>query len=278
MSPPPDASVLIRARDEAGSLERCLALLHAQAIDTEVEVIVVDGGSSDRTPEVARRAGANVLEIPPSAFSFGGALNQAAEHARGELLVALSAHAFPLDEGWLARLLAPFSEGNVACACGDRYAPDGTVLTARLEQDLDLARRWPQWGYSNAAGAFRAKLWRARPFRTDLPGCEDKEWAWYWLQQGYVCVLDPSFVVAHDHTHDTVRHIYERSRREAEGFAAFLELPPYGPRELIREWWSDLRWYRSPLRARLSHRRAARLLGAYAGRRSVAGQGSGRQF
>jgi rhamnosyltransferase len=261
------SSVIVRARDEAESLKRCLELLREQKAVTPPELIVVDGGSRDRTAEVARDGGAQVLEAAGE-FSFGGALNLGAAEARGEVLVALSAHALPPDALWLSRLLEPFSEPRVACASGDLYAPDGAQLRGRIEQDFVLAQRWPQWGYSNAAGAFLAQLWRAREFRADLPGCEDKEWARHWLRQGYVCVIDRSLAVAHDHTHDSVRSIYRRARREAAAFASFLELPPYGARELITEWWSDLRWYDSPLRARASHRRAARLLGGYAGRRT----------
>jgi rhamnosyltransferase len=262
------ASVIIRARDEAMSLARCLELLREQRVETAVETIVVDGGSGDRTVQTARDGGARVHELTGREFSFGGALNLGAGRATGEVLVALSAHAFPPDELWLSRLLEPFSDPRVACASGDLYGPDGAELRGRIEQDLALARRWPQWGYSNAAGAFRAQLWRARGFRADLPGCEDKEWAWHWLQQGYICVIDRSFAVAHDHTHDSVRSIYRRARREAAAFASYLELPPYGARQLLTDWWSDIRWYDSSLRARASHRRAARLLGEYAGRRT----------
>jgi hypothetical protein len=93
---------------------------------------------------------------------------------------------------------------------------------------------------------------------------------WHWLREGYVCVVDPLLAVEHDHTHDPVARIFMRARLEAEGYATFLDLAPYGPRELARDWWSDLRWYDSAARARLSHRRAARLLGAYAGRRRAA--------
>ncbi|MDQ6745701.1 MAG: hypothetical protein M3Z27_06785, partial [Actinomycetota bacterium] len=116
-------------------------------------------------------------------------------------------------------------------------------------------------------GAFRAELWRQRPFRADLPACEDKEWSWHWLREGYVCVVDSAMVAEHDHTHDRPLGIYRRARREAEALARLADPAPYGPRQLLDEWWSDLRWYRSAARARLSHRRAARLLGAYAGRR-----------
>jgi rhamnosyltransferase len=262
-------SVIIRARDEADDLGRCLGLLAAQQGVDDVELILVDGGSRDRTPQVAAEHGASVQRITPRQFSFGGALNLGAEAARHELLVALSAHAFPRNRSWLARLRAAFDDDGVACACGDRYDPDGELLTEVVAQDAALARRRPEWGYGNAAGAFRAQLWRQRPFRTDLPACEDKEWAWHWLHQGYTCVVDPALTVDHDHTHDPLRAIFTRARREAVGYAAFLERPARrdGPPDLMRQWWSDTRWYDSAARARLSPRRAARLLGAYAGRR-----------
>ncbi len=264
-------SVIIRARNEQSSIGRCLELINQQRTAGEgwgTEVIVVDSGSEDRTAQLADAHGARLVELPASSFTFGRALNLGAANARGEILVALSAHAFVRDAGWLARLTQPFADPAVACVAGDRFDPDGRPLLAPLRQGFDLARRRPEWGYSNAAGAFRATLWRRRPFRENLPGCEDKEWAWYWLQRGHVCVVDPALVVDHDHTHDSLRNIYRRARREAQAYAMFAEPAPYGPRELGREWWSDLRWYSSSARARLSHRRAARLLGTYAGRRT----------
>lgn len=265
----PGISVIIRARDEAASLARCLDVLSAQQGVGDVEIILVDGGSRDRTPHLAAERGAAVIALAPREFSFGGALNDGARAARHPLIVALSAHAFAPDPGWLARVAARFGANDrVACACGDRYDPDGNELSRPVVQDAALARRRPDWGYGNAAGAFRADLWRRRPFRPDLPACEDKEWAWHWLQQGYSCVVDPALAVEHDHTHDSLRSIYRRARREAEGYAAFLDDPPGPgtPVALARAWWSDTRWYGSPTRARLSHRRAARLYGAYAGR------------
>jgi len=274
----PTVSVIVRARDEAASIGRCLEIMRGQRLDGRaLELIVIDSGSRDATAQLARRDGAKVIAQPASSFTFGGALNLGCANARGDLLVALSAHAFPPDEYWLARLVAQFADRSVACASGDAYGPDGSRLAARVRQDLALSAGRPDWGYSNAAGAIRADLWRQRPFRDDLPGGEDKEWASYWLARGYVCVIDPALTVDHDHTHDPLPAIYARARREWEGFASFLAGEgAYGARELVTEWWSDLRFYSSPARARLSHRRAARLLGGYAGRRRAARRRAGR--
>ena len=268
----PDISVIIRVRDEQANLDRCLRLLGDQQLPHHaVQAIVVDCGSSDSTVAVATAHGARVIELPPARFTFGGALNLGAQAADGDVLVSLSAHAFPRDRGWLARIASAVADRErVACASGDSYDPDGVALTQPVEQDLALAHKRPEWGYSNAAGAFRADLWRRRGFNTELPGCEDKEWAWHWLTLGFTCRIDPSLAVDHDHTHDKLTSIYQRARREAAAYAAFAPLPAYGARELAKDWWSDLRWYDSSLRARLSHRRAARLFGTYAGRRDRA--------
>lgn len=261
-----EISVIVRARDEERSIGRCLELLHSQHTDgLELEVIVVDNGSRDRTAAIARDLGARLVSLPGSRFSFGGALNLGASNARSPLLVALSADAFLTDPEWIARAAAHLSDPAVACASGDRWAPEGRPLTSAVRQDLALARRHPEWGYSNSAGAFRAELWRRRPFRADLPGCEDKEWALHWLGEGYSCVIDPALVPDHDHSHDPLKAIYRRARREAEGYAMFLGSSRAGQPGLLREWWSDRRFYDSRLRALLSHRRAARLLGSAAG-------------
>lgn len=266
MSTDAKVSIVIRAKDEEASIGQALDLLAAQS-DPPDEVVVVDSGSRDGTARIAQTAGATLVQIPADSFSFGGALNVGCENASGELIVALSAHAFPRDPEWLTNLVKPFADERVACVCGQRHAPSGEPLTGPLSQDASLARCQFTIGYSNAAGAFRAELWRQRGFREDMPATEDKEWALYWLDRGYLSILDPHLDVDHDHSKDSLRDQYRRARREWQGYAIMLGgLPPHSIRDLISEWWTDQRTYRSLARARLSHRRAARLLGAYVGR------------
>ena len=265
--PPPRvrAGVVIRALDEAEAIGRTLDLLAAQ--EAASDVIVVDSGSRDGTDRIARERGARVLRIAREEFTFGRALNLGASEVRGEVVVALSAHAFPPDTGWLGRMTAWFADPDVACAFGETVDWAYRPLAGAVRQDAALLRAHPYWGYSNGAGAFRASLWRERPFREDLPGSEDREWSLWALDRGGVCVLDPSLAVEHDHSRDSLRACFTRYQREARGFAMFLDLPPYGLRDLAAEWWSEQGAHRSRARARLDPRRMARLAGKWAGRR-----------
>lgn len=264
--PRPAATVLIRAKDEAPSIGRTLSIIASQTIADRLQVLVVDSGSTDGTVQIATDAGAELLELAPEEFTYGRALNYGCEHARGDIVISLSAHAFPRSRDWAERMLEPFRDPRVACACGMHRDADGAPLRARVAQDYERARLTPTWGYSNHAGAFPRSLWERRPFRADLPYTEDKEWAWAWLKEGRVVVLDPELDVDHSHAERWV-DTYRRSRSEWTGFAMFLDMPHQGPRALLAEWWSHTADYDSRIRELISPRRMFRLLGAYRGRR-----------
>ncbi|MBC8039561.1 MAG: glycosyltransferase family 2 protein, partial [Opitutaceae bacterium] len=58
MSEPAPISVLIPAKNEAGNLPACIASARFAA-----EIIVVDSGSTDGTPAIARSLGAHVIDF-----------------------------------------------------------------------------------------------------------------------------------------------------------------------------------------------------------------------
>lgn len=255
------ASVVIRVRDEADSLHRLLGILATQTAPHEL--VVVDNASRDDSAAVARAAGAQVVALAD--FTFGRALNLGTAACASEVVVALSAHAFPRDEGWLERMASALDDPRVACAFGTTHDYAGVPLTAPLRQDSMLADAHPYWGYSNGAGAFRRSLWQQRPFREDLPGSEDLDWAlWALREHGLVCLLDPALAVDHDHSRDGLRSSFTRYAREARGLQMAREMPEY---RLIHDWWTDQGWHRSKLRARLDPWRMARLAGRWWGLR-----------
>jgi cellulose synthase/poly-beta-1,6-N-acetylglucosamine synthase-like glycosyltransferase len=113
----PTVSLIIPAYDEEDVIERKLA--NARALDyppDRLEVVVASDGSSDRTAELARSAGADlVLELPR-----GGkvtALNRAVRRASGELLAFSDANSYWRRDA-LRRLIARFADPEVGYVCG----------------------------------------------------------------------------------------------------------------------------------------------------------------
>jgi rSAM/selenodomain-associated transferase 2 len=90
-------TVVIPALDAEATLPATLTALVPAALEGLVrEVIVVDGGSTDRTREIADQAGAEVLAAPPNR---GAQMRAGANAARHPWLLFINADAV-LDAGW----------------------------------------------------------------------------------------------------------------------------------------------------------------------------------
>src|SRR5260370_31767512 len=88
-------SILIPAKDEALNIRNCLDSVFSQASDSQFEVIVVDSGSTDGTPEIVEGYPVRLYRIPAQEFHHAGTRNYLASLAQGEHLVYLNANAFP---------------------------------------------------------------------------------------------------------------------------------------------------------------------------------------
>lgn len=113
----PRVSLVIAAYDE----EEVIARKVANALELDyprelLEIVVASDGSGDRTAELAREAGADlVLDLPR-----GGKIatqNAAVERASGEIVAFSDANAY-WEPGALRLLVAPFAEPDVGYVCG----------------------------------------------------------------------------------------------------------------------------------------------------------------
>jgi rhamnosyltransferase len=116
-------SVVIRAYNEEKHIGRLLEGIRQQTIG-DVEVILVDSGSTDGTVSIAEAFGARIVRIPSEEFTFGRSLNFGVQEARGEFVVIASAHVYPVYPDWIESLLRPFEDGQVALTYGKQRGPD----------------------------------------------------------------------------------------------------------------------------------------------------------
>jgi glycosyltransferase involved in cell wall biosynthesis len=107
-------SIVIPAWNEEESIGRVLVAIPWDQVD---EVLVVDGGSSDRTVAVAEGAGARI--VVEQRRGYGRACASGAEQARGEILVFLDADGAD-DPRRLVDLLAPLQTGQAELVLGSR--------------------------------------------------------------------------------------------------------------------------------------------------------------
>jgi glycosyltransferase involved in cell wall biosynthesis len=107
----PKVSILIPTLNAASVLEKCLKEISQQDYPKElIEIIIADGGSTDRTLEIARNYGALVVE---NKLKTGEAGKMAALHvASGEFCALIDSDNFLPDSGWLNQMVEPLLENS----------------------------------------------------------------------------------------------------------------------------------------------------------------------
>ena len=160
-------SVAIPVRNGGSLLREVLVAVRAQRLDHPVELLVADSGSTDGSRDLARRMGAELIDVPPAEFSHGATRNLLAERSRGSHVAFLTQDAVPADERWLADLLEGF---HAAEDVGLVFGP----YRARPEASLMVRRELDDWFASLPLGAERGvgkPLDVRRSFFTDANGC-----------------------------------------------------------------------------------------------------------
>jgi glycosyltransferase involved in cell wall biosynthesis len=112
---------IVPAYDEADSIAGVIAEI--RTVDPELEVVVVDDGSTDGTGRVATDAGAQVVRLPFN-LGIGGAMQTGYQYAREhdfDLAVQIDADG-QHDPRALPRLTQPILEGRADMAVGTRFA------------------------------------------------------------------------------------------------------------------------------------------------------------
>jgi glycosyltransferase involved in cell wall biosynthesis len=129
-----EVSVVFPCLDEAESVGSCVrqALAALEDAGLSGEVIVVDNGSTDGSPEIAAGSGASVVH--ERRRGYGRALRTGFACARGETIVMADADCtYPLDR--LGELVAPLHAGEADMMYGGR-------LEVASRKTMPMLHRW----------------------------------------------------------------------------------------------------------------------------------------
>ena len=217
-------TIIIRCYNEEEHIGRLLSGI-TQQTEKDVEIILVDSGSTDATLSIASQYPVKVVYISPEEFSFGRALNLGCKIASSEYLIFISAHCWPVYKDWLEQLIEPFNDPTVALVYGKQRGNE----KSQFSEHQIFASWFPNHSNSNQSGPFsnnancaiRRDLWKEAPYDEELTGLEDLDWAKKAIDKGYHIAYSAEAEIVHVHK-ETPQRIYNRYRREAIALKAIF--------------------------------------------------------
>jgi glycosyltransferase involved in cell wall biosynthesis len=145
-------TVIVPAYNAAATLPRCLKAIFDQRSD-DTEVLVVNDGSTDATPQIADQAGARVLRTQRKSGP-AAARNLAADAASGEILFFVDADVV-LSEGSILRVTDTFETNPELAAIYGSY-DDAPAEENFLSQYKNLLHHYVHQTSSTKSGTFWA--------------------------------------------------------------------------------------------------------------------------
>jgi rhamnosyltransferase len=217
-------------------IEDLLKAVFAQKTERDLEVLVIDSGSSDKTVDIVQKhPKVKLHQIPNSEFGHGKTRNLAVEMARGEYILFLTQDAIPATPYWLEAMVEPFElSDKVGCVVGKQIPHANAPATIKREVYIVFKGLGPDDSVSlqhknevsekfnlvntfmsNTNSAVRKALHAKIPFR-DVNYAEDQGLGIDMLKAGYYKAYAPLGAV--DHSHDYgVREYFKRKFDEYIG-------------------------------------------------------------
>jgi glycosyltransferase involved in cell wall biosynthesis len=231
-----NCSIVIRAYNEEKHIGRLLEGIRQQTVK-DVEILLVDSGSTDGTVAVAESFGARIVQIPSSEFTFGRSLNFGIQAATRERIVIVSAHVYPVYPDWLESLLHPFEDEKVALTYGKQRGPKSAHFS---EQQIyhqwypDSSKPRQSTAFcNNANAAIRKSVWAKNPYDETLTGLEDLAWAKWAKEQGYEIAYVAEAEIIHVHQ-ETPQGVFNRYRREGMAFKQIYPEAHFSSYDFVR--------------------------------------------
>jgi rhamnosyltransferase len=213
-----NVSVVIPVLNGIKTLEKLLNKIKEQKRIGNVEVIVIDSGSSDGTLELLSDWDVKLIKISGSSFNHGTTRNIGVASATYSLLQLTVQDALPVDNFWLYNMSKHFYHTDCAAVVGAQVVLPGdsvnphsvfrpidlpTIKTVQFKNSDDFINLSPEekrgfCGVDNVNTMYRKDVLLNLPFEHILFG-EDMQWAKNALELGEKIIYDSSVQVSHYH-------------------------------------------------------------------------------
>lgn len=217
------ASVIIPAFNEEKHIQNTLQTL---TINNDLEIIVVDNGSTDRTAEIANQPGVKVIDFPSG--TIAAVRNRGVKESTSEILIFIDADV-RVSPDWHEKLVAVMQtlHDSPLMVTGSR------VQSA--EKNNWLHKYWfseltsYSAPYINSGHLITTRLLfdKIQGFSENLETAEDYDFCQKASREGAVIHNDPELVVLHDGYPDSLVGFIQRERwhgrQDVENWHLFLD-------------------------------------------------------
>lgn len=168
-------SIIVPVHNQVDYTQACLKSINASPPHIDYEIIIVDDGSSDSTPQLLSRLSAIDSRISvirhERAHGFATACNRGAEAARGDLLLFLN-NDTEVQPGWFPPLHARISsDTRIGIVAPKLLFPDGTVQhCGKVWSDITLPNSHPHHIYYRFPAGHPA-VNKSRPYMMVTGAC-----------------------------------------------------------------------------------------------------------
>ena len=214
-------SIIIPTYNGGSIFSKCLEKINQQDYSGKIQLIVIDSGSIDGTPELAQKAGAFVSSIDKREFHHAKTRNKALSFAKFNKVVYTVQDAIPCSNTWLSDLERSLAEDGVAAVYTDQIPHDDADVFARFEiesisngrgrqpvlqqleshesfQKMPYDEAYRAIGLDNVCAIYRKELLVNIPF-PEVDFAEDLAWALKNMLIGYKIGYQPGIKVKHSH-------------------------------------------------------------------------------
>lgn len=240
-------SVIIPTKNAGESFRESLDMIFSQEIAFQLEVVIIDSGSTDQTLQICADYPVKLIQISASSFNHSATRNLAISESCGDICVLTVQDAIPVDDRWLTTLVEPLvKDDKVAGVFGQQVARDDASFFTKYCQLLyyrEWRSDWKQeyeqlpietddWEklsheqrrvvsrFDNTNSCVRRSVWEEIPFPV-VPFAEDVAWAIDVLTAGFSIFWKPTAQVFHSHERP-LSYTLKRSYVDSKTIAVLL--------------------------------------------------------
>lgn len=205
-------SLIIPTLNAERELPGLLEKIRAQR-EKEIEILVVDSESTDKTVAMAEEAGARVLHVARKDFDHGRTRDLALRDSSGDIVVFLTQDAVPANDRFLENLIRPLSDEKVAVVTGRQLPKENAFPMERLvrqfnypaeshiRSEKDVERMGIKAFFcSDVCAAYNRKIYlELNGFEYPLKTNEDMFFAARAIRNGYKVAYAADALVFHSH-------------------------------------------------------------------------------